>query len=703
MTSTSPVQLILKQIEVWRERLAIAVYAHNPHLHRQDLSVAIQTIINGLVFLRLCEGRNLEPDGQLQELIQHRQVYKRLYGLFQQVGDRYSSNFFQIELNLTIPDESFQPIISTLYHPDYPFEHSELPIELLAQMYERFLGKKIQVETKGKAIVNQVSKIRKAGGVYYTPTYIVDYIIENTIGVLLKKKTPQQAVSLRILDPACGAGIFLVRAYQYLLNWYCEQYSLDLEIHKNQLYQDKQGWRLALDTKKRILFNHIYGVDIDRHAIEVTKLSLWLILLEGESQDINFRSSLRINLNKTIKCGNALIRSDFFESPKNTLSNLRESVEINPFDWEQEFPEIMQSGGFDVIVGNPPWVFTRDVEFGKSVKHYFQRKYLSDIETTQQGKTKQTGKINLFAIFVFQFIKLLKKEGLTGIIAPNTILRTTVYDVVRKYILDRCNIDRIVDLGSGVFEGVTASPVILILGKEPTHKTVKFFKTINLNPTLLNKDLFLNTTSYVFSVFLDKSQDSLFQKMEACSIKLTNVAREIIEGIVCRKDQIFNKKIDARYKRLLAGKDIDRYSISFKDTYILFDRARIHRPRPDFIWQAKEKIILRRIGGSKFSLVAVLDTENYYTFASTNNILLKDNTAYNIKYILALLNSKLINYYYTQKFTNQSELTVNISKTFVEQLPIRAIDFTNCADKASHDRLVRLVEDMLCLQNSDPN
>ena len=176
-----------------------------------------------------------------------------------------------------------------LYYPESPYEFSVLPVDVLGQVYEQFLGSVIHLEDDGNtATVEQKPEARKAGGIYYTPTYIVDYIVENTVGKLLEGKRPGPrggASKLKIVDPACGSGSFLIGAYEYLLNWHRDRYLEDgPEKHRDRLYEGRGGeWHLTIDGKKRILLNNTYGVDIDPQAVEVTKLSLLIKVLEGES------------------------------------------------------------------------------------------------------------------------------------------------------------------------------------------------------------------------------------------------------------------------------------------------------------------------------------------------------------------------------------------------------------------------------------
>lgn len=363
------------------------------------------------------------------------------------------------------------------------------------------------------------------------------------------------------------------------------------------------------------------------------------------------------------------------------------------FKWEGDF----QEGSFDVIIGNPPYVFTRDVEFQDSFKKYVQEHYFKGLESISKSHAKQSGKVNLYALFLIRSIQLLNNQSLFGFIIPNNILRTTTYDIIRKFILNNCKILKIVDLGAGVFEGVTASTIILILQKETNqNKRNKNKVTIypNINDLSNKKEIeqkgFLDNTSYAFNITMNKNEKGFFEKIEDKTISLGEIA-SVYCGIATgtnKKEMIINYKKSDKYKPLLEGKDVKSFYPVFHDKYILYDRKLLHRPRKESIFLSSEKIVTQRIGGGNRVLIACYDTQQFYTFNSTNNILSK-NKSYSLKYLVAILNSKLINWYYINKFTNKSVLTVNISKTFLDQLPIKI------TSESQQQPIIKLVDCML--------
>jgi len=286
----------LQEIERWRELLARNIALRNPSLSQRELNFSVQQTIDRIIFLRICEDRGIEDYGKLRELQVGDNTYQKLFKLFRKADDKYNSglfhfskekgreNFDKLSSGLSIDDKVLKDIFKNLYYPDSPYEFSVLSADILGQIYEKFLGKVIRLTSSHQAKIEYKPEVRKAGGVYYTPTYIVDYIVKQTVGKLVdgKKPGPTGAVSkLKVLDPACGSGSFLIGAYQFLLDWHRDQYITDIKKwskgKKARIYQSgRDEWRLTTDERKRILLNNIYGVDIDSQAVEVTKLSLLL-------------------------------------------------------------------------------------------------------------------------------------------------------------------------------------------------------------------------------------------------------------------------------------------------------------------------------------------------------------------------------------------------------------------------------------------
>lgn len=480
----------LDEIEQWRSQLARNLALRNPELSQREINAAVQKIIDRMVFLRICEDRGLEFYGQLQALLNGPTVYGRLCELFRKADDRYNSGLFhfsadkhrheqpdQWTLALNLDDQVLKGILRGLYYPDSPYEFSVISADILGQVYEQFLGKVIRLTEAHQAKIEDKPEVKKAGGVYYTPTYIVDYIVKNTVGKLLEGKTPHEVAArtatwkpakggrpLSVLDPACGSGSFLIGAYQYLLDWYRDGFvANDPAAHKDRVYQTKQDqWRLTTAERKRILLDHIYGVDIDPQAVEVTKLSLLLKVLEGETQETLQRQLFAKqralpDLADNIKCGNSLIGPDFYQGQQLDLFDADERLRINVFDWTAEFSEIMKTGGFGAVIGNPPYIRIQAMKEWAPVEVEFYK---------QRYRAASRGNYDIYVVFVERGLNLLNPAGVLGLILPHKFFNAEYGTPLRTLLTQGRHLAHIVHFGSQqVFTTATTYTCLLFLSK----------------------------------------------------------------------------------------------------------------------------------------------------------------------------------------------------------------------------------------------
>jgi adenine-specific DNA-methyltransferase len=307
-------------------------------------------------------------------------------------------------------------------------------------------------------------------------------------------------------------------------------------------------------------------------------------------------------------------------------------------------------------------------------------------------------------------IQISNQEGLVTCILPNTILRATNYDIVRKCILDKTKLIRIVDLGGGIFDAVTASTIILIVQKDTLENINNNELLVVLkieDPELrkfstnrIKQSRFYSNTSYIFNILVDSAVSKILEKISYSDKELGDLCIDIIEGIVAHKHLITELDVKNSYP-LLEGKNIKKYYIAPHTKRILWKPQKIHRTRPAYLWQVDRKILIQRISGGHNPLVAALDIKRNKTFASVNNLILKNEYEGYYGYILGLLNSRLMNFYYASSFSNKSELTVNISKTFLEKLPIRLSDEEYISKiKYSVESILAITKDEDYLQNS---
>lgn len=480
---------LLKLIEGWRTDIAKNIALRNPSLNIYHLNTAVQKIIDRIIFLRIAEDKEMEEYGLLQKITESGAVYQKLQSIFDRANKKYNSGLFKPHdwlRSLIIDDAVLSSIINGLYYPECPYEFSILPVEILGNIYEQFLGKIIKFRNvKGghTALIEEKPEVKKAGGVYYTPQYIVRYIVENTLGVKMKGQSPDAIAQLKVVDPACGSGSFLVEAYQQLLNYHLDYYSSEKERKqalKNSLIYEtgKNVYKLTIEEKQRILLNNIYGVDIDGQAVEVTKLSLYLKLLENEGSETQgqlFKFSdmkLLPSLDSNIKCGNSLVGSDYYNEKDVSLFDDEAMRKINTFDWNKEFPEVFAQGGFDCVIGNPPYV-----------KEYTNRDCFEGL----RSHPCYQGKMDLWYFFGYQGIVFLKDDGLIGFIAPNNWITNAGASIFRNFILNNARILQYVDFGNyKVFENASIQTMIYIMQKtkDAENYAVPYSRLDNEHPAV---------------------------------------------------------------------------------------------------------------------------------------------------------------------------------------------------------------------------
>jgi type I restriction-modification system DNA methylase subunit len=485
----------LREIESWRDALARDLAVRND-LNQRQLNYAVQMTIDRIIFLRMAEDRGVEEYGRLLALVSGGDVYGRLCEIFREADDRYNSGLFHFRYerdreeepdtltpSLKVEDTVLRGIIRGLYYPESPYEFSVLPVDVLGQVYEQFLGKVIRLDGH-TTVVEEKPEVRRAGGVFYTPTYIVGYIVKKTVGKLLEGKRPGPrggASRLKIVDPACGSGSFLIGAYQHLLDWHRDRYVEDgPEKWKDRLYQGAGGqWHLTIDEKKRILLNNIYGVDIDPQAVEVTKLSLLLKVLEGESGS-SLATQLRMfqeralpDLDDNIKCGNSLIGPDLYDNEQMMLLDEEEHYRINVFDWESAFPQVFggEIPGFDAVIGNPPYIRIQALRaFAPIEVEHYRNAY----------RTARRGNYDVYVVFVERGLELLNRNGRLGYILPHKFFNANYGAPLRELISEGKHLSEIVHFGDEqVFAGSTTYTSLIFLDKSGNDKFT-FAKVDNL-------------------------------------------------------------------------------------------------------------------------------------------------------------------------------------------------------------------------------
>jgi type I restriction-modification system DNA methylase subunit len=696
--------------------LAKNIALRNPDLSIYELNYAVQKLVDRIIFLRICEDRGIEPYGQLQTQAEGGDVYKHLLNHFRLAESKYNSGIFDFDSDgitpaLTVDDKVLKAIIQDLYYPKSPYEFSVLGVEILGNVYEQFLGKVIRLTAGHQAKVETKPEVKKAGGVYYTPQYIVDYIVENTVGKLIAGKTPEEIAHIKILDPACGSGSFLIGAYSYLLRYHLDWY-LDNKPkkHKEAVFQVRENeWYLTTAEKKRILLNNIFGVDIDSPAVEVTKMSLLLKVLEQESREsIDQQMKLGLagvlpNLGDNIKCGNSLIGPDYYElGQQGSLFNEEEMRRVNVFDWDDDkkgFGEIMKRGGFDVVIGNPPYVRSRNIP--QNDKTYYMQHFFSASRL-----------LDTYYLFLENGIKLLHDNGRLSFIIPNGILTNKDSEKIRQFIVENTCVEIIVDLKEGVFKNAAVDTSIIAVKREK-NQSVRGSHNFAIGTCLAARQQQVTTpnnilpqkyltpqNNFTFNTAVDNQAIDLIQKISVVSTKLSNLV-EVRNGMKVRKDLCSTNHEDNRYHKFLLGRNVLPFYINWDNLWVCYDK-KLERKyssqafREEGIFQILPKLFVRQVMGKR--IYCSLDQEGFYADQTIYLLLPKTNELYSPKYLLGVLSSSLIAFYFLKTSSDTKQTFPKIKGYQIEQLPIRTIDFSNPTEKAQHDKLVALVENMLELQ-----
>jgi type I restriction-modification system DNA methylase subunit len=691
----------LGTLDKWRILLAKNISANNK-INEDELNYIVQNTIDRLIFLRIAEDRHLEQYGQLREAIKSGDYYANILNVFKTADQKYNSSLFDFKKDsvsekASIDNKTIKSIIAELYPPSCPYEFSVMAVEILGSAYERFLGKQILLSKNGRAVIEEKPEIRKAGGVYYTPQYVVDYIVKNTVGKLIEDMNPDNVSAVKIVDPACGSGSFLLGAYQYLLDWHKDFYNLNKKQNRG-----KKGspltptGELTTAAKKHILTNNIYGVDLDANAVEVTKLSLLLKCLEGETKESIeaqtrlFHDRILPDLDNNIKSGNSLIDLDYYDNDM----DFGDERKVKPFSWHKAFPETFKQGGFDCVIGNPPY----GADYGNKIKHYLASKYELSITIA-----------DTYLMFLRRAFHLAKEEGLISYIIPSTWLYMSQFNTVRKDILKEKVIYEIQLFRKPVFEKVTVEICTLIIRNcIPNDKTKYVFKEIKDEPHLFLSENHIQNQLGVLEcdatnlILSNKKDQKLFEK-----IKNDNPELRQLTLIVCGltpyrlgkgnppqsnklvKEKAFDAdyKKDNTYRQCLMGRDFNKYAWCIqKERWISYGNW-LAEPRFKAPFDDEKKIIIRQTSDR---LIAHLDTNKYLSLKNVHNLrIINAELAY--EYLLGLLNSKLLDWWYQKLIPEKGRVFAEVKIVNLVKLPIKV------TSKEQQNQIIKYVEQLLQL------
>lgn len=699
-----------------RTELLRDIYKHNDYI-KTDIDTGIekaQKIIDRIVFAAFAEDRGLLPDNTLLRVIQAADssvfggsLWNTLKGFFEaidvgseklEIPNGYNGGLFkhdEVLNNLQISDEPLRKVVEL---GTYNFAE-DLSVNILGHIFEQSISDLEEIKNK----VNESQSLeaisqsrRKKDGIFYTPDYIVRYIVDNSLGAYLREheekfkaefglkgdildktyeKRERQAYTkyqdflqgIKVVDPACGSGAFLVYVFDYLLA-------------ENKRVGDILGMSLFSTDEyiRDILRNNIYGVDLNEESVEITKLSLWLKTAQ--------KGKKLTSLDANIKCGNSLVDDPKIAGDK-------------AFDWQEQFADVIKKGGFDVVVGNPPYVATKQIP--KNDRDYYWGRFAEILFS----------EMDLYEIFTYKMLReVVKEDGFLGFITPNSYYTNTSFQHYRRYLLENTQIKFIVDFPYRFFpfSDVNTETAILILHKKsPRSNNVALWsidkseilqsKTIGLGSlkiatkaqqsdivSLYDSKIILNQNPIVTKMLSIKSRfgDRLSLHKGWMSIPETTVYQgQTFDTGKFTKDEVRQYGLQNICKPYLEGRDIHRYY--FDEVKKFVNTSGMDTKTES--WHFQEKIILQRIvGQNKNKIFATLDNSNYIIFPNANLLNCIENES--PKIYLPILNSTLISYFYNQYF---GESNTNLTKSALEGMPLPILD------PVVKDSLTKLTDKML--------
>ncbi len=649
--------VLLDDITYFREILYNNIKKLNQNLNNEDIEESIQRIIDRLIFIRNAEDRAMESE-ELRSKIREwgnadkSKLLAKLSDLYMKYDNIYNSKLFSRHLcdDLKIDDDIISTVINGLYESKdglYRYDFSFIPADVLGKIYEQYLGRILKKVGKTNKLEASKAK-RKSEGIYYTPTHIVDYIVKNTVGEYIKTHKENDIENVKILDPACGSGSFLLKAYDTLENYWKEKRKL------NETKLEEFG---SYSKKVEIVTNNIFGVDLDEKAVEIAQLNLLLKIVEKRKR--------LPTLQKNIKNGNSLIDDTKIAGDK-------------AFKWDDEFAEIMKNGGFDVIIGNPPY----GAELNISERNYITKYY------TFSKNNKNTA-----LVFIEKSLGLLNENGTFGMIVPKSLAYSQLWGSARKLIKDY--LIKVIDV-SKAFEGVLLEQVIIILNKSKKQKTyiIEDFQTknkleVNKKYIELTDSIILDSDSIDFKIFNKLNNNCIYLA------KITKTSR----GLPLQK---YLTTIKTPYP-VIRGKDISRYT-ALNGAYLPKSIIKSNQNKVKFLSQ--QKVVSQRIVAhvtkpkDHIIIMSALDTKGRLTIDTVENTIITDNN-YSIEFLLCLLNSKLISWYSYRYIFSKAIRTMDLDKYYLDKIPIPKSKVDNKVFISLVEKITNAKEKLSKLKNTN--
>jgi len=654
----------LDEIEGQRLKLARGLLRNNSRYEWSEalLNECTQRIINRLLFLRICEDRDIDTGHTLSTLVTEwtkgsagsATLYEVLVDHFHATDRAFNGALFHkghVSEYLKVPDDFLVHFIEELSDENSPYMFNTLPVAILGSVYERFIGKVLKL--KGNTIRPEWKpEIRKAGGVYYTPEYIVKYIVEATVQSELKEASRREAEKFAILDPACGSGSFVIAAFEAMCSFYVRLFRDNPRARRAEdCFVEADGTiHLTTGLKRQIATKNIFGIDIDSQAIEISMLSLYLKMLEGETRStINWQKSLfpkeRLlpDLKDNIVCADSLLSSDY-------SSQLHLEDTASPIPWRRIFAGPSSRGGFDVVLGNPP--------YGADLK---------SSDRQQLAKQFGLGTTDTAALMMVRAIReFVRPGGKTGFIVPKAFTYSSSWELTRDAILPW--LSQVVDAGK-VWKDVKLEQVIYVTSNQKnlsSYTSKRRYKDKMIDPVTVQK-----STCRSFGIILNgvgRDELSLGTTLHNSGRFLGDIIRNVRGGMF----QAIVREGDGAHQ-VFGGKQVQRFSIVGSKGHV---RAISGLPDNSLIQQSSVLVqnIVAHIGGEtdRIKITAAVPTKAQQAGAvildTVNQIIAKDDTS--PYFVAALLNSTLINWYVYRFIYGRAIRTMHFDTPVTDRIPL---------------------------------
>lgn len=456
------------------------------------LSYYVQTIINRILFIRVCESRGLEVEGLLNKFAQGNfweEFKNSSYGDFYEHYDGPMFKKIPSLQSLQIDNAVFESFLANLYYPS-PYRFDVIPLKTLSDIYDLFLG--YQLVVNGSSVKDELkSEFKKSNGAVTTPEFLVNQVIECTIPYnTINNLTIAQIFDLKIIDIACGSGVFLVGVYDYLVKLIEKKLERQQDCD-SELYADLKYPVLNINGRRKLINNCIYGVDINPEAVEVSKMSLCLRLIDNYSPE-DFEvvgmlgSQILKGIGANIRCGNTLIGTDIEQHFPAIADNMKEIQETNAFDWTSSFSDVFDKGGFDFVVGNPPYVEVKNYNVSLPCMAAYIKKFYSS------GKN---GKIDLAIPFIEKGVNLLNTNGRLGFIVQKRFFKTEYGKEIRRLLTMRKLLNGVHDYEeTDLFTGrITYVAIIVCDNNSANNNHIWYYNSSSNKTDLLNAETLSDT------------------------------------------------------------------------------------------------------------------------------------------------------------------------------------------------------------------